>query len=75
MWSFGCMLAEFYFGKPLFPGNSDLQQLIYMIAVLGFPPPHVFDHNKLEIELIKEKKYCERDEQGLIKRESIVKFQ
>ena len=46
MWSFACMLAELYLGKPLFPGNIDLQHLVYMISVLGFPPPSLYQRKQ-----------------------------
>lgn len=37
MWSFGCLMAELSLGRPLFPGNTDLHQLMYMINLLGYP--------------------------------------
>lgn len=37
MWSFACLIAELSLGKPLFPGNSDLHQLVYIVNLLGFP--------------------------------------
>lgn len=27
IWSFGCLVAETFTGKPLFPGNSTLNQI------------------------------------------------
>ncbi|OMJ72590.1 hypothetical protein SteCoe_28921 [Stentor coeruleus] len=38
MWSLGCILAELYTGRPLFPGESEHIQLIYIMQVLGIPP-------------------------------------
>ena len=38
MWSFGCMLAELYTGKPLFPGENETEQLSRYIEILGIPP-------------------------------------
>lgn len=73
MWSFGCLIGELCLGKPLFPGNSDLQQLIYMIAILGFPPEGFF-LNKLELDIIREKRYCEWDEHGHIKKDCLMRF-
>ncbi|KAI5055827.1 hypothetical protein GOP47_0029348 [Adiantum capillus-veneris] len=37
IWSIGCILAELAQRKPLFPGNSELQQLLYIFRLLGTP--------------------------------------
>ncbi|KAF5185267.1 Cell division control protein 2-like protein [Thalictrum thalictroides] len=31
MWSVGCIFAELITGKPLFPGDSELQQLLHIL--------------------------------------------
>ncbi|KAL7715445.1 Homeodomain-interacting protein kinase [Entamoeba marina] len=41
MWSFGCIAAEFFIGIPLFPGNSEYNQLQKIIKMIG-PPPNEF---------------------------------
>ena len=38
MWSFGCILAELFTGKPLFAGENEIDQLMCIIEVLGLPP-------------------------------------
>ncbi|XP_045469957.1 dual specificity tyrosine-phosphorylation-regulated kinase 2 isoform X2 [Harmonia axyridis] len=38
MWSLGCILAEFYTGYPLFPGENEIEQLACLMEVLGPPP-------------------------------------
>lgn len=38
MWSLGCILAELYTGYPLFPGESEVEQVACMMEVLGMPP-------------------------------------
>lgn len=38
MWSLGCILVELYTGRPLFPGHSEKEQLLYQIEYLGTPP-------------------------------------
>lgn len=43
MWSFGCILAELYSGMPLFPGESELQQVGLMVELLGVPPPSLLE--------------------------------
>ena len=35
IWAIGAIMAELYIGKPLFPGNSDKDQMIKICAVLG----------------------------------------
>ncbi|KAJ7852904.1 mitogen activated protein kinase [Mycena olivaceomarginata] len=37
MWSVGCILAELFLKRPLFPGKNYLQQLHMILAVLGTP--------------------------------------
>lgn len=37
IWSLGCVMAELLLGKPMFPGESGVDQLIEIIKVLGTP--------------------------------------
>jgi len=37
MWSFGCLLCELYLGYPIFAGDSEQDQLLAMMEVLGVP--------------------------------------
>ena len=37
VWSIGCILAELIIGKPIFPGNSTLNQLERIISFVGKP--------------------------------------
>ena len=37
VWSAGCVIAEILMGKPLFPGESAVDQLVEIIKVLGTP--------------------------------------
>lgn len=37
MWSIGCILGELVGGKPMFPGDSTINQLEKVIEVTGFP--------------------------------------
>lgn len=39
MWSIGCILAELLGSKPLFPGQSTIDQLEKIIAATGYPSP------------------------------------
>ena len=41
MWSFGCIMAEFCIGFPLFPGEDEMEQLAMMMEVCGVPGPSV----------------------------------
>jgi len=37
VWSSGCVLAELLLGRPIFPGESGVDQLVEIIKVLGTP--------------------------------------
>lgn len=37
LWSVGCVMAELYCGKPVFPGRNSIDQLAKIIKVLGTP--------------------------------------
>lgn len=37
MWSFGCILVELFTGYPVFPGDSELQQLLCIMEFMGVP--------------------------------------
>ncbi|MCO5547596.1 hypothetical protein L7F22_001047 [Adiantum nelumboides] len=42
IWSIGCIFAELAQKKPLFPGNSELQQLMYIFRLLGTPDENIW---------------------------------
>lgn len=37
IWSFGCLIAELFRGKPLFAGTSTLNQIERVLTWTGFP--------------------------------------
>jgi dual specificity tyrosine-phosphorylation-regulated kinase 2/3/4 len=41
MWSLGCILIELYTGHPIWPGESEFDQLLHIISYLGMPPAEV----------------------------------
>ena len=41
MWSFGCIMAELYSGIPLFPGESEREQMSLLLEVLDVPSDEV----------------------------------
>lgn len=52
IWSAGCVIAEMIMGKPIFPGETGVDQLVEVIKVLGTPSrtqlqamnPHYMDY-------------------------------
>ena len=44
MWSFGCILIELYTGIPIFPGESEMEQLALIMQVFGVPPLSVLQN-------------------------------
>ncbi|KAI8885630.1 kinase-like protein [Backusella circina FSU 941] len=41
MWSFGCIVAELFLGLPIFPGNSEYNQLTRITETMGDIPNHM----------------------------------
>lgn len=37
VFAIGCVMAEMFLGRPLFPGSSELDQLERILAILGTP--------------------------------------
>lgn len=37
VWAIGCLFAEMLTGDPLFPGESDIDQLFLIVRMLGKP--------------------------------------
>ncbi|ORX47222.1 kinase-like protein [Hesseltinella vesiculosa] len=44
MWSLGCIVAELFIGIPLFPGNSEYNQLRRIVDMLGAPPNELLEN-------------------------------
>ena len=45
MWSFGCILVELLTGFPIFPGETELEQLALIMEVRGIPPLPILDQS------------------------------
>ena len=43
VWSLGCILGEIHSGYPLFPGESEAEQLTCIMEVRGLPPGEVLE--------------------------------
>lgn len=43
MWSFGCILAELYTGFPIFPGESESEQMAMIMELIGEPPADLIE--------------------------------
>ncbi|XP_054218543.1 cyclin-dependent kinase 20 isoform X9 [Homo sapiens] len=55
--SVGCIMGELLNGSPLFPGKNDIEQLCYVLRILGTPNPQVWpeltelpDYNKISFK-------------------------
>lgn len=51
MWAMGCILAELYTFRPLFPGSSEVDQLFKICSVLGTPQKVRHLHEKTHLDL------------------------
>jgi dual specificity tyrosine-phosphorylation-regulated kinase 2/3/4 len=43
MWSFACIIVELYVGFPIFPGESENDQLARIMEYKGIPPINVME--------------------------------
>ena len=43
MWSLGCILIELYTGVPIFPGESEHEQLSLIMQVIGLPEDYLLE--------------------------------
>ena len=46
MWSLGCIIAELYNGKPLFPGQDENEMLEFHSLICGEIPVYMIDKGK-----------------------------
>lgn len=46
MWSFGCIMAEFAMGYPIFPGEDENDQLSLIMEVIGIPSSTVLSQSQ-----------------------------
>ena len=51
MWSVGCILFELLVGRPLLPGKSTKEMIVFMFEVTGFPDRKEYDEVKEECEI------------------------
>lgn len=45
MWSFGCILIELFTGFPIFPGETENEQLSLIMEFLDIPPDNVLEQS------------------------------
>lgn len=45
LWSLGCIVCEMQMGYPIFPGESEKEQLLCIMEILGVPPPRMVDRS------------------------------
>ena len=48
IWAVGCLTAEMLTGEPLFPGDSDIDQLYHIVKTFGMYF-HLQNKNKIDI--------------------------
>lgn len=46
MWSLGCIIAEMFCGRPIFPAQDENELLEFHILVCGNPPQYMIDKAK-----------------------------
>ncbi|EAS00348.2 Serine/Threonine kinase domain protein (macronuclear) [Tetrahymena thermophila SB210] len=53
MWSLGCILVELFLGLPIFPGNSEYDQIKRIIDILGKPTNEVIEQGRFKNKFFK----------------------
>lgn len=53
VWSAGCVLAEVFFGIPVFPGESNYGQIVRIVEMMGMPPDHMLDSGAATAQFFK----------------------
>ncbi|KAL4503328.1 hypothetical protein ABPG72_000934 [Tetrahymena utriculariae] len=53
MWSLGCILVELFLGLPIFPGNSEYDQIKRIIDILGKPTNEVIELGRFKNKFFK----------------------
>ena len=43
MWSLGCIVAEMFCGRPIFPAQDENELLEFQVLMCGNPPQHMID--------------------------------
>merc|ERR1711988_1284739 len=59
VWAVGCILAEMYLGRPLFPGQHYIEQLTLIFSILGSPS----QEDMAEIRNVRAREYLENQVQ------------
>lgn len=54
MWSLGCILIELYTGMPIFPGESEHEQLMLLMEVIGLPDPYILERSSRRANFFEE---------------------
>ncbi len=57
IWAAACVLAELYLRKPLFPGNSESDQLVRICSVVGAPSEENFPEALIKYSITVSKQY------------------
>jgi serine/threonine protein kinase len=50
IWSAGCILAELFLGKPLFPGKTELDQFQLILNLMGTPADDTWDYMQHQLK-------------------------
>jgi dual specificity tyrosine-phosphorylation-regulated kinase 2/3/4 len=54
MWSFGCIMAELYMGYPIFPGDSEQDQMSRIMEMIGVPSREVMAQSERKMRFFKQ---------------------
>jgi serine/threonine protein kinase len=53
MWSLGCIIAELFCGRPIFPGIDENELLEFHIMMCGQPPLHMIEKCNKQVKFFK----------------------
>ena len=67
MWSLGCIMAELYIGYPLFPGESENDQMSRIIEMRDVPPSNVLKVSERKMKFFQHNKQANKLEPIMLK--------
>jgi|LauGreDrversion4_2_1035121.scaffolds.fasta_scaffold33048_4 dual specificity tyrosine-phosphorylation-regulated kinase 2/3/4 len=74
MWSFGCIIAELFTGRPLFPALDENELLEFFILIIGEPTENMIQKAKKRSKFYSKDGYLIRSQKSRLIKSSMRHF-